>query len=153
MATQKRPLPDKESARKEVGRTILDIFSEEYVTKAFEDFPDPGDIATVDATVPKNASIITKTTAYEVASTDGAKIINCEGGTFAVNLPDGLPTGFQVAIAPVSGTITLTADTTLQYWDAGVLTTAGGAVTLDQGPITVYHNGSNVWRIFGSVTE
>lgn len=44
MATQKRPLPSNIIARAEINRTIEDIYSEEYVTQAFEGFPDPGDL-------------------------------------------------------------------------------------------------------------
>lgn len=46
MATQKRPLPSKEKARRALDRTIDNIFSEDYVEDAFENFPYPGDIET-----------------------------------------------------------------------------------------------------------
>lgn len=37
MATQKRPLPSKNTARRSIDRTIEDIYSQEFVDRAFED--------------------------------------------------------------------------------------------------------------------
>ena len=95
--------------------------------------------------VPEDAAILSKSGGYEVAAGDAAKIIECDG-TFAINLPDGLDAGFQVAIVNIgAGTITLTADTTISTKDA--------AVTLPNqyGAATAYHSGSNVWIAFGDL--
>lgn len=96
--------------------------------------------------LPVNAGILTKNSAYDLAVGDGGKIIECTG-TFTITCPDGLPTGFQVAIVNVgAGTITIAADTTLQSKD--------GATDLanQYGMATVYHRGSNIWLLAGDIT-
>lgn len=95
--------------------------------------------------VPTDASVISKSANYELAAGDEAKIIECDG-TFVINCPDGLDTGFQVVIVNIGvGTITITADTTLQSKNA--------AVTLPNqyGMATVYHRGSNIWLLAGDL--
>lgn len=99
--------------------------------------------------VPEDAAIISKSAAYELAAGDEAKIIEVTA-TALITCPDGLDAGFQVAIVPIGGTVTLTAATTLQYFDSG-LQTAGGALTVN-APVVVYHRGSNVWLVTGDVS-
>ncbi len=101
--------------------------------------------------LPEDAGIVAVSGARDLATTDGGKIVEASG-TFALNCPNGLDAGFQCAIAPISGTVTLTATTTLQYWSGGTLVAASGAVTLN-GMVSVYHAGSNVWRVAGDVSE
>ncbi len=96
--------------------------------------------------LPQDAAILSKSGAYPLAAGDEGKIIECNG-TFTITLPDGLDTGFQVAIVNIgTGVITLAAATTL--------TTKDSAVTLasQYGAATVYHAGSNVWRAIGDLS-
>lgn len=98
----------------------------------------------VDA-LPIDAGIVAVNGARDLATTDNGKILECTG-TFALNCPNGLDAGFQVALVNVgSGTITITATTTLQSKDS--------AVTLDTqyAAATLYHRGSNVWLLAGDI--
>lgn len=99
-----------------------------------------------DALVDKNAAIISKNATYQLAAGDEAKVIECDG-TFTVTCPNGLDAGFQVVIVNVgSGTITLSAATTLQSKD-------GASQLANQyGAATVYHRGSDVWLAFGDLS-
>ncbi len=93
-----------------------------------------------------DAQILPKSTTYQLAAGDAGKIIECNG-TFTVTAPDGLDTGFQVALVNVgSGIITVAAATTLQA--------KGAAYTLanQYGMATLYHRGSNVWLLAGDLT-
>jgi len=93
----------------------------------------------------KNLSIISKSTTYTVAAADNNKVIHCDG-TFTITLPDGLDTGYNVTVVNVgTGTITLSATTTLNTKDS--------AVTLPNqyGAATIYHAGSNVWYAYGDL--
>jgi len=97
------------------------------------------------ALIPKDSAILQKSGGYELAAGDEAKSIFCDG-TFAINLPDSLDAGFQAVIVNKgSGTITLTADTTLNSKDAGV------TLPNQHGAATVIHEGSNVWFAFGDL--
>jgi hypothetical protein len=81
----------------------------------------------------------------DLLTTDNGKILEATG-TITITAPDGLDTGFQVAIVNVgSGTITIAADTTLQSKDS--------AVTIDTqyAAATLYHRGSNVWLLLGDI--
>lgn len=95
--------------------------------------------------VPEDAAILSKTGAYELASGDEAKIIECNG-TFTITCPNGLDTGFQVVIVNVgSGTITIAASTTLQSKDSANTIASQYAAAL------VYHRGSNIWLLAGDI--
>lgn len=99
------------------------------------------DVALTAAVLPKDAGLLAKTEAYELAAGDEGKVIRCSG-TFTVTLPDGLDTGFQAMISNIStGTITLAADTTLQ----GI----GTQLTSQWSACYVLHVGSNVWEVYG----
>lgn len=96
--------------------------------------------------VPEDASILSKSVGYTLAAGDEAKIIECDG-TFTITLPNGLDAGFQVVIVNVgSGTITLSAATTLQSKDAAT------QLANQYGLATVYHRGSNVWLAAGDLS-
>lgn len=101
--------------------------------------------------LPEDAGIVAVSGARDLATTDRGRVLEASG-TFAINCPDGISGNLQCAIAPISGTVTLTATTTLQYWSGGALVTASGAVTLN-AMVTVYHAGTNVWRVAGDVSE
>lgn len=98
----------------------------------------------VDA-LPIDAGIVSVASGRDLTGTDNGKILEATG-TISINCPDSLDTGFQVAICNVgSGTITITATTTLQ--------SKGSAVTLDTqyAMATLYHRGSNVWLLAGDI--
>lgn len=93
----------------------------------------------------KVATIIQLSSSYQIQSSDETKIIECNG-TFTVTFPNGLPQGFQVVLVNVgTGTITLTAQTTLQ--------SADNAVTLasQYKQAVVYNRGSNIWLAAGGL--
>lgn len=95
--------------------------------------------------LPKDALILSKSATYELAAGDEGKTIHATG-TWSLNAPDGLDTGFQVAINYIgTGTLTITATTTLN--------SKGGAVTManQYGMATLYHGGSNVWYLAGDI--
>lgn len=101
--------------------------------------------AQIDA-LPEDAAILSKVANYPLAAGDEGKIIECNG-TFTITLPDGLDTGFQAIIVNIgSGTITLSAATTLTSKDAAT------DLANQYGAATVYHAGSNVWRAFGDLS-
>ena len=105
-----------------------------------------GVTATQAGALPEDAAINTQSGAYELASADAGRIIECDG-TFTVTLPDGLPAGFQASIVNVgSGVVTLAAEGTLQSRD--------GAVTLasQYGAAVVYHRGAGVWLAIGDLS-
>ncbi|MCB9813261.1 MAG: hypothetical protein H6772_02530 [Pseudomonadales bacterium] len=96
--------------------------------------------------VDKSTSIIEVSSTYEVQASDRAKTIEANG-TFTITFPDGLATGFQVVIVNVgSGTITLSAATSLQ--------SAGGATTITSqySGAVVYHRGTNIWLAMGNLS-
>lgn len=94
----------------------------------------------------KNASILSKTGAYQLQSSDNNKIIECNG-TFTITLPDSLDQGYQVIIVNIgSGTITLAAATTLLSKDSYT------KLASQYGAASVYHRGSNVWLATGDLS-
>ena len=95
--------------------------------------------------LPTAAGIVSVSSGRDLATTDAGKILECDG-TFSLNCPDGLDTGFQVALSNVgSGTITITATTTLQSKDSAV------TISSQYSMATVYHRGSNVWLLVGDL--
>lgn len=125
-------------------RTAVQAFtSGNLVSNDGDGLTDSG-IAAADVLL-RNAGIVAVDEARDLATTDAGKILEASG-TFAINCPDGLDTGFQVALVNVgSGTITITATTTLQSKDS--------AVTIDTqyAAATLYHRGSNVWLLAGDI--
>jgi hypothetical protein len=98
----------------------------------------------VDA-LPIDAGIVAVSEARDLLTSDSGKILECDG-TFTLTAPDGLDSGFQVALINVgSGVITIAATTTLQSKDA--------AVTIDTqyAAATLYHRGSDVWLLLGDL--
>lgn len=91
------------------------------------------------------AGIVSVSTGRDLATSDNGKVLECNG-TFAVNCPNGLDAGFQVALVNVgSGVITITATTTLQSKDAAV------TITNQYAAATLYHRGSNIWLLAGDI--
>lgn len=100
----------------------------------------------VDTVLEKSATIQDKVAAYTLTESDNANIIHCDG-TFTVTLPDGLSDGFQIVLNNVgTGTITITATTTLN--------TLGGAnqIVSQYAIASFYHKASNVWYGGGDLT-
>jgi hypothetical protein len=98
----------------------------------------------VDA-LPIDAGIVGVSSGRDLLTTDHGKILELSG-TFALNCPNGLDAGFQVAWLNASGgTVTFTATTTLQSKDAAVTTDTQYAMG------TLYHRGSNVWLLAGDI--
>ena len=96
--------------------------------------------------VPKDGAILSKVANYQLAAGDEAKIIECNG-TFTITLPNGLDVGFQAVIVNVgTGTISLSATTTLQSKNAAT------DLANQYGAATVYHRGSNVWIAIGDLS-
>jgi hypothetical protein len=94
-----------------------------------------------------NATILPKTTTYQVAGSDNNKIIECSG-TFTVTFPNSLDTGFQCVIVNVgTGVITLAAATTFQSKNGNT------KLASQYGAASVYHRGSNVFLAFGDLSE
>lgn len=95
--------------------------------------------------LPEDATINAQDEAYTLAASDAGKIIECDG-TFTVTLPNGLDTGFQCVIVNVgTGTITLSAEATLQSADNAV------TLTTQYNGAAVYHRGGNVWLAMGGL--
>lgn len=100
--------------------------------------------ANLDA-LPIDAGIVAVSSSRDLVASDNGKILEATG-TITITGPDGLDTGFQVAIVNVgSGVITIAAATTLQSKRA--------AVTIDTqyAAATLYHRGSNVWLLLGDI--
>ena len=117
------------------GSGILTPEQSDWIDTASTDNPNPEQWVTADA------KILSKSSEYTVQNADNAKIIECNG-TFSIIFPDVLDVGFQVVIVNVgSGTITLSATTTLQAEATTLPNQYTGA--------TVYHRGSNVWLAMG----
>ena len=93
-----------------------------------------------------NATILGKSTGYQLTEADNNKIIECDG-TFTITLPNSLSTGFQAVVVNVgTGTITIAAATTLQSKDSKT------KLASRYGAASVYHRGSNVWLAFGDLS-
>lgn len=93
-----------------------------------------------------NAGIVSVTSMRNLTSTDAGKILECDG-TFVLNAPTGLPTGFQCAVVNVgTGVITFTS--------AGTLQSKNNLVTLQNrySVVAIYHRGGNVWCLFGDLS-
>jgi hypothetical protein len=84
--------------------------------------------------------------AYTLVATDNKKILHVDNGSTActITLPNGLVTGFSCSIINKgTGTITLTATTTLEADATTIVEQHTGAF--------VYHEGSNIWTATGSL--
>ena len=92
-----------------------------------------------------NAAVQGITGAYTVAALNANNLIDASG-TFSINLPNGLDTGFQTTIINSGpGVITITASTTLLTSDASV------ALRKRYSAASVIHKGSNIWYGLGSL--
>ncbi len=93
----------------------------------------------------KDLTIDAKTANYTVVAGDNNKILHCSN-SITITFPDSLDTGVNVTIVNIgTGTITLSAATTLNTKDS--LTT----ITSQYGAISAYHAGSNVWYAYGDL--
>ncbi len=95
--------------------------------------------------IKSNVKIETKSSDYTLTEADNAKIFHVTGTT-TITLPDSLSTGYNVVIKNTgTGTVTLSASTTLNTKDSKV------DLNNQYGSATVYHAGSNVWYADGDL--
>jgi len=93
----------------------------------------------------KDLTIDAKTANYTVVAGDNNKILHCSN-SITITFPDSLDTGVNVTIVNIgTGTITLSAATTLNTKDSKV------TITSQYGAVSAYHAGSNVWYAYGDL--
>jgi hypothetical protein len=91
----------------------------------------------------KVLSVNTQTGNYTIQASDsGAKVLMNNSSTATVTLPNGLDTGFQVAVSRIgSGIVTVSA--------SGTLNSQGTQLDLQHTGFVATHLGSNVWLVEG----
>jgi len=81
---------------------------------------------------------------YTITNEDSGTILECNGTSIFITLPDGLNAGVEVVINNVgTGVITLNASSTLNG--------KGNQLTTQWSSCIVYHKNFNTWRVYGDV--
>jgi hypothetical protein len=96
--------------------------------------------------IPTNISIVGLSGNTTLDATYAGKLIQCTG-TFTITLPNSMATGMQLTIVNIgTGVVTIAATGTLQskFGNTRIASQYAAAST--------YHQGSNIWRLFGDLT-